>query len=399
MICTIEPVRNSTDRGARRSDTEGSKQIRVLLVIKGLGHGGAERLLVDMVSRGDKSRFDYEVAYILSRYDGLASSMRDAGAPVHSLGARADWDISWMGRLRALIRDGKFDVVHFHLPYSAALGRLVARSLPASERPKVVYTEHSQWNLTAIALRILNTATSPLDDALVVVSESGLKALPKRLRRGAEVIVHGIDLSSSPELRQNREKQRVELRKELGVLDGEILVLTVANLRAEKGYDVLLAAAKYVVEHGSAVRFFSVGHGTLQEELIQERNRLGLGDRFVFLGLRTDVLRLMAGADVFALASHFEGLPVTLMEATSVGMPIVATTVGEIPIIFTDGQNALLVPPGRSDLFAEALERAINDAELRKDLGSGALGLSSRFDVTTATRRVEAIYDRLSASK
>jgi glycosyltransferase involved in cell wall biosynthesis len=136
----------------------------------------------------------------------------------------------------------------------------------------------------------------------------------------------------------------------------------------------------------------SVGHGLMADELAQRHRTLGLGERFRFLGLRTDVLRLMAGADVFALPSHFEGLPVTLMEATSVGLPIVATRVGEIPNIFTDGSTALLVPPGRSDLFADAVERLVRDAPLRKQLSASSLELSKQFDVSSASRQVEQIY-------
>jgi len=103
----------------------------------------------------------------------------------------------------------------------------------------------------------------------------------------------------------------------------------------------------------------------------------------------------MAGSDVFVLASRQEGLPVTLMEATSVGMPIVATAVGGVPQVVTDGVDGLIVPPGDPVALADALERVVSDPGLRARLGSAAKVKSAMFDVTAASREIEGIYLRL----
>ncbi len=376
-------------------DTDRTRRWRVLHVIKGLGLGGAERLLVDMLSAGDRESFEYEVAYVLRRYDDLAPAMRSSNTPVHDLGARGDWDVAWMAALRRLVTERGYDIVHFHLPYTAALGRFVLRTVPHRARPRIVYTEHSMWYEVSLPVRILNRAGIASDDALIVVSQASRRALPRSLERRARVIVHGIDLSQSPKLVHERTRIALEVREELGVPPGDVLVLTVANLRTEKGYDVLLEAASILSAREVPARFVSVGHGPLADDLSARHRDLALGERFLFIGLRTDVLRLMAGSDVFALPSHFEGLPVTLMEATSVGLPIVATRVGEIPNIFTDRSTALLVPPGESELLADAVETLVRNEALREQLGAASLGLSSQFDVSTASRRVEGIYREL----
>ena len=368
---------------------------RVLLLIKGLDHGGAERLLVDMAARGDRSSFDYEAAYVLNELDSLAAVMRSAGTPVHNLGARGDWDLKWMATLRRLLVDRRYDLVHFHLPYPASLGRLVVLTLPRGSRPKLVYTQHCTWGEMEAPVRILNRATIRLDDALVTVSEASRQALPKSLQPRAQVVIHGVDVSRSSDSYPDRESIRSEVRDELGIPHDDVLVLTVANLRREKGYDVLLEAARDLMTRGVPVSFVSVGHGSLAEELNRVHDELGLGDRFQFLGLRTDVLRLMTGADVFTLPSHHEGLPVAVMEATSVGLPLVLTTVGEIPGIFTDGVDALLVRPGRADMLADALEQVARNPALREKLGNAALDLSAMFDVESAARQIEDLYRRL----
>ena len=368
-------------------------RLHILQVIKCLGYGGAERLLVDMVASGDRQAFDYEVAYVLEAENALAPAIAADGTPVHSLGGRGNWDLRWMARLRALILDGQFDVVHFHLPYTAALGRLVVASIPhAKQRPAIVYTEHSQWDKMALLIRGLNRASIGLDQSLIVVSEAARDALPRTLRGRARVIVHGVDLSRSERLLEHRVEVRNEVRAELGIRDGEIVVLAVANLRPEKGYDVLLDAARLVTDRDLPVRFIAVGRGPLEAELRERHRHLGLGTRFQFLGPRQDVLNLMIGSDIVALASRQEGLPVVLMEATSVGMPIVATAVGAIPMVITDGVDGLIVPPERADELADALERLISDPEMRQRLGQGAKTRSSMFDLASASRAVEAIY-------
>lgn len=364
----------------------------MLLVIKCLGYGGAERLLVDMVAARDRVAFDYEVAYVLAAENTLVPAIRAEGVPVHSLGAGHNWDLRWMAGFRRLLEDGRFDVVHFHLPYAAAMGRLVIASLPRARRPAVIYTEHSLWDRTAAPVRLVNRLTIGRDQALVAVSAAAHEALPEPLKARAEVIVHGVDLSRSAEMLEQREQIRAEVRSELGVAADELLVLTVANLRTEKGYDVLLDAARIVADHGDPIRFRAVGRGPLEAELEARRRDLDLGDRFRFLGPRDDVVRLMVGSDVFVLPSRHEGLPVSLMEATSVGLAVVATAVGGVPGVLTNGEDALLVPPGSPAALAEAVERMGTDPELRSRLGTSARGRSTVFDVAEASRRIEQIY-------
>ena len=288
-----------------------------------------------------------------------------------------------------------FDIVHFHLPYAAALGRLVARSLPRGQRPVLMYTEHSLWHKTVTPVRILNRATIGLDKALVAVSPAAHDALPPSLQAHATVVIHGVDLTQSDALISREDEIRAGVRSELGMSAEEILVIAVANLRVEKGYDVLLETARILADQGLPIRIAAVGRGPLEDELSERHRALGLGDRFTFLGQRDDVLRLMTGADVFVLASHHEGLPVALMEAMSVGLPVVATAVGGVPKFVADSEEGLLVAPGRPDLLAEALVRVCSDSELRRRLGEGAKRKSTVFDVRSASAKIEDIYRRL----
>jgi glycosyltransferase involved in cell wall biosynthesis len=368
---------------------------RVLLLIKGLGLGGAERLLVDVMATRDRERFDYEVAYVLSSEAALVPAMKATGVPVHCLGGSASADLRWTRALRRLLARGHYDVLHAHLPYTAALGRLVALTLPGRHRPVLVYTEHSLWNKAAVVTKALNRATVGIDQALIVVSTAARDALPLALRTRARVVVHGVDRARFAELLEERQALRGAVRHELAVPDDELIALTVANLRSEKGYDVLLAAARLVVADGAPVRFVSVGRGPLEGELTAAADAAGLAGHLLFLGTRTDTARLMAGADIFVLPSHQEGLPVALMEAMSAGLPVVATVVGGVPDVVTDGVEGLLVPPGRADRLAEAVSQVARDPALRARLAEASLARSEVFDVRRAARVIESVYTEL----
>ena len=231
----------------RSPDPHGAvPRCRVLLLIKCLGYGGAENLLVQMVRHRDAVAFDYEVAFVLESENTLVPELEDAGVPVHCLGATGNTDLTWMRRLRHLLEDRDFDIVHTHLPYAATLGRLVVATMPRRRSPAVVYTEHSMWDKMAIAIKALNRVTIGLDDRLLVVSEAARRSMPRALRRRAAVIVHGIDLEPVRAVLAQRDGLRDEVRAELGLRGDDLLVLTVANLRREKGYDILLQASAYL---------------------------------------------------------------------------------------------------------------------------------------------------------
>jgi L-malate glycosyltransferase len=120
-----------------------------------------------------------------------------------------------------------------------------------------------------------------------------------------------------------------------------------------------------------------------------------VGDHLRYAGARSDVLRLLGAADLFVLPSRQEGLPVTLMEAAAMGVPLVVTAVGEIPTLWTDGVDGLIVPPERPEALADAVTAVAGDAELRAGLAAGSLNRATLFDVTRCVREVEGIYDEL----
>ena len=176
--------------------------------------------------------------------------------------------------------------------------------------------------------------------------------------------------------------------------DGETLAVTVANLRATKNYPGLLAAARTVIDAGVPIRFVAAGQGPLEAEIRVRHRELALGDRFELLGYRDDTTRLIAAADLFLLASHHEGLPVTVMEALTLGIPVVAPVVGGLPEVVTTGVNGILTAPDSPAALAIAIARAAEPAEHNR-LAAGASTTGERFSSRGSVTQIEAVYARV----
>jgi glycosyltransferase involved in cell wall biosynthesis len=363
-------------------------RLRVLWLTKGLGPGGAERLLVEHAAAADRDAFEYEAAYLLPWKDHLVPELTGRGVTAHCLDVRSEVDLRWLARLDHLIHRGRFDVVHCHSPSVAAAARPLAKARSRAHRPALVYTEHNRWPSYKKVTRTANRATYRMNDAIIAVSDDVRASIPAGLQSRVEVLVHGVDLERVRAARAGRDA----VRAEFGLAPRELLAVTIANVRAQKNYPALLAAARIVLDGDVPVRFVAAGQGPLETEIRDAHAALALGDQFRLLGYRNDTTRLLAGADLFVLASHHEGLPVSVMEALILGVPVVAPAVGGLREAVTNGESGLLVRPDDPAALADAITAVASDANLRARLAAGAERDAARFSSAGAIARVEAIY-------
>ena len=367
-----------------------SGALRVLWLTKGLGPGGAERLLVTHAAVADPERVSFEAAYLLPQKTQLVGELETLGVPTHGLDAPQALDPRWIARLRTLLASGRFDVVHAHSPAPASQARLLVRAMPPRDRPAFVYTEHNVWDSHGRATRTANAATFGLNDATIAVSGEVRDSMPSRWRSATRVVVHGIDVDAVRAGRDDRD----QVRAELGIGPSELLAVTVANFRPPKGYPDLFEAARLVGEQDLPVRFAVVGQGPMADELTARHAALGLGSRLQILGYRPDAPRITAAADLFVLASHHEGLPVAVMEAFAAGVPVVATDVGGLSEAVREGESGRLVAPRRPDLLADAIAALAVDEAARSRLAQGAAATASRFSAQRSEAEIEEVYRR-----
>ncbi len=363
---------------------------RVLHLIKGLGRGGAEQILVNAAPYLDTARFAYEVAYLLPWKDALAEDLREAGMAVHCLeGARG---IGWLGRLRALVRERRIDLLHVHSPYAAIGARIAFRrgTLP------LVYTEHGVWKRYRALTYWGNVVTFPRNDHIFAVSEHVRASLryPRGLRflsmAPVETLYHGIDPAVFDDA-----PAADGIREELGLPDGVPVVGTVANFRGLKGHSYLLRAAAEVRRAIPEVRFVLVGQGPLEQEVRREATRMRLDGTVIFTGFRQDVPRIVRTFDAFVLPSLYEGLSIALIEAMSLGKPAVVTGVGGLTEVVEHWEQGLVVPAADHRALAEAIVTLLRDPALLARLGERARRRATDFDIRKAVRRIEEVYGEL----
>lgn len=367
-------------------------RVSVQWLIKGLGSGGAEQLLLSTVRSADRDRFEFRIAHVFDHKDQLVNRLLAEDVTVTSLGARRTLDPRWVLALRRHLRRTRPDLIHVHSPLVAAVTRLVTRTI--RHRPPIVTTEHNTWPAYGWFTRLANRLTFRLDDAHLAVSTGVLSSMPPEFRKMTEVVVHGVELKSIAAQRNERDKVRFEL----GIRPDQIVISTVANLRWHKDYPALLTAAKAVIDRGCDVVFLAVGQGPLEAEIRARHHELGLGDRFRLLGYRADAIRLLAGSDIFVLASLQEGFPIALMEALAIGLPVVATDAGGIPDAVSSGREGFLVPRGDPQALAEALIVLAQDEELRLSMADAAEARGREFDISRAVCRTMEIYEALVAT-
>jgi glycosyltransferase involved in cell wall biosynthesis len=387
-----ESKSRKSEVGSRRSE-DGSRKT-VLWLIKGLGLGGAERLLVNALPYLDRTTFEYQVGYFLPWKDALVPTFLQQGIPVTCFGAGRPGGLGALGRVCRYLREQQIDVLHAHLPWASIVGRAAARRCGV---PAVLYTEHGCWNRLNPVTRLINRLTLGWNDLNIAVSdevrESMRGADPARIR----TITNGIDcaaLTATPD-------ERGAVRAELGIPADHFLVVCVANLIPVKNHELLVRAFAQFLRQRPAATLVLVGQLRETTESVRRTvAELQLQHRVLITGPRTDVPRIVRAADAFAMSSHSEGLPISLLEAMALGKPVVCMRVGGIPGAVTDGVEGFLVPPGDAAAMAERLGQLGADAGLRARMGlAGQDKVRTRYDISVMVREVEGEYRKLLAAE
>jgi glycosyltransferase involved in cell wall biosynthesis len=283
--------------------------------------------------------------------------------------------------LRRRLRELRPDVVH--VTDSWTVGILAARMAGA---PRVIVTHHTpelprRDNALGRALWRVAWATRP---EVIYTSESDRRTDGRSV--DSRVIYYGIDLerfgSATPALNV-----------------GGRLVGNVARLAPQKGQSVLLDAAPLVLQRHPDVRFVFVGDGELRRELELHARRLGIADRVVFTGPRTDIPELLASFSVFALPSYFEGLCYAVIEAQAAGVPVVATPVGGVRETVVPGETGVRCEPGDPVSLADGIGALLDDPdEARRLAGEARRRVRDRFATERMVAETIAFYEESAGS-
>ena len=371
----------------------GNRRIRVVQILATGTNGGAQEHLFGLVSRMDKSRYD--VSIVALSPGSAVRKLERAGFDVLVIDELDD--AIAVGALAAHLVDVRADVIHNHMYRAELVGTRAAIALGevGHRRPYVVSTVHSSRIRSDEDRQELRDLTTRMDQ-LIAVSKMIEHKLEDEGRTGAPIrlIYNGVDLS-----RYDDQEACCTLPDEYGMEPGSEIVGVVARLEPEKGHPTLLEAWPLVLRSVPDAYLLIVGEGSRRGALEAQARELRIAHRVVFTGRRDDVPAVTAALDVAVLPSYREAQGLSILEAMALSRPVVASNVGGIPEMITDGVTGLLVPPHEPAALAAGIVRLLVDHPLADTLGRAGHDLvHDRFCIQLMVNAVEAIYDEGAAA-
>ena len=353
---------------------------------------GVSRLFSWWFPRFDP-RFEVTLCGLKSR-EPASQLLQEQGVPVTHLG-RGKFDPRILTDLVSLARKHNARILHVHGYAAADFGRLAARQVGAG----LVLHEHFADPRMPGYQRIADRLLSRLTDRAIAVSQSTADFLVRERHVPADkvrLIWNGAPLDEFAPIPSARAQQ---VRKSLGIPPEAAVIGSIARLNEQKGHRYLLAAAAAVLATRPHARVLIAGDGDLAQPLREQARALGIDDRVVFTGHRSDVRDLLGAIDVFGISSIYEGTPLSLFEAMAAGKTIVSTAVDGCREVIEDGVTGLLVPARDPAALAAALGRVLDHSALAKSLADAARSASTRYDAKECVRRIETLYDELLADR
>jgi glycosyltransferase involved in cell wall biosynthesis len=369
---------------------------RILHVINSFDIGGNERFVVELLRRLNRGEFEQEVCVPDRGRDytfDLKQICQSLEVPIHVIDVRHNLDFRVGRQLRALMADGRYDVVHTHLVFSQFWGR---RAAIAAGVGRILSSEQNAyrfkvWPPFCWIERRLARAT----EGIIACSDHVREHLVRRVGIPADkvtVVYNGVDTELfSPA--QTGDPARAAVRTELGIGSDETVIGTVGHLNRQKGHDLLIGALADLVRQGVSARLVIAGRGRLRKKLEALAAEHDVAKHVVFAGLVDDVPRLLRAFDVFAFPSRWEGFGIALAEAMAAGLPVVASRTGGIAEIVEDGGSGLLAPVGDRRALAEALGRVLREPDLARRLAaSGLARVREHFSLARTVEQMAGIY-------
>lgn len=367
-------------------------RIRLLNMLTSFQIGGTERQVVNLALGFDPSRFDLHLACLRNRGELLEEvALLPVPRPVFDIGRLYGLKTVWQAiRLALYIRRNRIQIVHAYGFYPNVFAVPAARFFGA---PIVVASIRDRGDILTPAQRRIQKWACRFADCVLVNAEAIRDTLIEQGYRPDNIVVirNGIMLS-----RFGKKEKGAELRRELGLPPSAPLVFVFSRLNPMKGVEYFLDAAALLAPRFPEVRFPIVGDGGGRKELEDRAANLGLAERVIFTGFRSDVPDLIPEAAISVLPSLSEGLSNSLLESMASGVPVVAARVGGNPEIVEHDVSGLLVPVRDSAALADAIARLLQDRQLAARMGeAGRRRVAELFSMERSLGEVERFYERL----
>jgi glycosyltransferase involved in cell wall biosynthesis len=310
-------------------------------------------------------------------------------------------DLTALAELVRLIRAERPAIVHTHTSKAGFIGRLAA---VIARAPAVIHQPHGHIfygyyspRRTAVFTALERQAARWTDRIITLTDRGAQEHLARGIGRAEQYVAVPSGVPTA-ELRAAA-PPRGAARARLGLDPDAFIVVGLGRLVPIKGFDLLARALPALVAQIPSARVLLVGDGAERARLGAIAASMGVAERLRMTGETTDIASYLAAADVVAVPSRNEGMGRVIVEAMALGLPVVATTVGGIPDVVTDGECGRLVEPEDVDALAAALIELGRDPALRCKLGEAAVRRAEAFSTAVASEKLLAVYASLVRAK
>lgn len=360
--------------------------MNIVLLITGLGMGGAEKQVVDLADQFAAQNHNVLIIYLTGEATVLPTnpSIRVIGMGM----TKTPWSfLTTYRRIRSLIRTFNPDVLHSHMVHANILARLLRLS---TKIPRLICTAHNTNEGGALRM-LAYRLTDSLADISTNVSHEAVDAfIAKKAVRPNRMIpmVNGIDTKKF----MFNSVERERLRAAENLPENAKFLLCIGRLEEQKDYPTMLRAFQIVLQKHNALALWIVGVGELLPNLLRLTEELGIQEKVKFLGLRHDIPELMSACDLFCLSSAYEGFGLVVAEAMSCERIMVATDCGGVKEVI--GECGILVPPNSPEILAQGIEQAIHlSSEEKYTIGHAARQrIIDNYSLDTVAQRWLSLY-------
>ncbi len=363
--------------------------IRVMQITHDLAIGGLQRVVVSICRNIDRERFSVSVLCLRAKGE-LAHELETMGVPVFLLPQKPyGTDYFSFLKVASILRREGTEVIHSHNKQPFLDGTM--GSLFAGSRFRIVNTEHGRTYPDKRRYLLAERVASHFVYRIAAVSDKTRQDLMTYQKISSKKIItvtNGID----GELFDKKIDREVK-KKDLGI-SGRYPILGIgARLVREKGIEYLLEAIPELRKQYPRILLLIAGTGPCEDKLKRMTITLGITDQVSLIGARMDMPELLKVFDLYVLPSLSEGMPLSLLEAMAARCPIVATNVGGVPDIITNGYNGMLVDPCDIKALAKAILDIMGDDEKRKHFCErGRLLYEQKYSAAAMTRSYEKLY-------
>ena len=364
-------------------------RIKILECIRQGQIGGGESHLLSLVENLDKAIYE---PVVLSFTEGpMIDRLKEMGIKTYVIHTEKPFDISKWKQVKKLLQEEKIALVHAHGTRATSNVFQPARSLGLP----VIYTIHG-WSFhddqNPVIKKIRIWSEKYLTSRMNVnisVSESNKRSGRKYFDSFDSVVVNnGIDQEKF-----NPARYFKDVRAELGIAKEVTLILFIARFTSHKQPLTLIRAFSKAIKEAPGLKLLMVGDGDQKNEALEMIKEAGLEKEIYLQPFRQDVPDVLAAADVFVLPSLWEGLPIGLLEAMSMGKAVIGTDVDGTSEVISDKVNGLLTEPGNIVALANAIVLLSRDETIRNRLSESAKAtVKNRFNASVMTREIEKIY-------